>query len=85
MENADTAWTADYTAGQEIHIPLKNMDGRYVADERTLDELEAEGRVVFRYRRTATPTVRCATSPASPTRPATSSASCRTPSTPSSR
>ncbi|OQR60817.1 phosphoribosylformylglycinamidine synthase I [Streptomyces maremycinicus] len=49
VENADTAWTADYEAGQEIHIPLKNMDGRYVADEHTLDKLEAEGRVVFRY------------------------------------
>ncbi|MFE5025326.1 phosphoribosylformylglycinamidine synthase subunit PurQ [Streptomyces sp. NPDC056656] len=49
VENTDTAWTADYTAGQEIHIPLKNMDGRYVADERTLDMLEAEGRVAFRY------------------------------------
>jgi len=30
-------------------IPLKNIDGRYTADEHTLDELEAEGRVVFRY------------------------------------
>lgn len=30
-------------------MPLKNMDGRYTADERTLDELEAEGRVAFRY------------------------------------
>ncbi|GHJ40080.1 phosphoribosylformylglycinamidine synthase subunit PurQ [Streptomyces sp. TS71-3] len=49
VENAKTAWTADYQAGQEIHIPLKNMDGRYVADEHTLDMLEAEGRVVFRY------------------------------------
>lgn len=49
VENADTAWTADYTAGQEIRIPLKNMDGRYTADERTLDMLEAEGRVAFRY------------------------------------
>ncbi|MGK5630008.1 phosphoribosylformylglycinamidine synthase subunit PurQ [Streptomyces sp. URMC 123] len=49
VESADTAWTADYTAGQEIRIPLKNMDGRYVADERTLDMLEAEGRVAFRY------------------------------------
>ncbi|AJP02976.1 phosphoribosylformylglycinamidine synthase [Streptomyces cyaneogriseus subsp. noncyanogenus] len=49
VENADTAWTSDYTAGQEINIPLKNMDGRYVADRRTLDELEAEGRVAFRY------------------------------------
>jgi phosphoribosylformylglycinamidine synthase I len=49
VENANTAWTADYTAAQEISIPLKNIDGRYTADERTLDELEAEGRVVFRY------------------------------------
>ncbi|KUN10213.1 phosphoribosylformylglycinamidine synthase [Streptomyces yokosukanensis] len=49
VENAQTAWTGDYRAGQEIHIPLKNMDGRYVADAYTLDELEAEGRVVFRY------------------------------------
>ncbi|MCG7524885.1 phosphoribosylformylglycinamidine synthase subunit PurQ [Streptomyces sp. OfavH-34-F] len=49
VENAGTAWTSDYTEGQEISIPLKNMDGRYTADERTLDELEAEGRVAFRY------------------------------------
>jgi phosphoribosylformylglycinamidine synthase len=49
VENAGTAWTGDYTAGQEISVPLKNMDGRYVADERVLDELEAEGRVAFRY------------------------------------
>lgn len=49
VENAGTAWTRDYTAGQEIRIPLKNMDGRYTADARTIDELEAEGRVVFRY------------------------------------
>jgi phosphoribosylformylglycinamidine synthase len=49
VENAETAWTADYEQGQEISVPLKNMDGRYVADERTLDELEAEGRVAFRY------------------------------------
>ena len=49
VENAQTSWTADYEQGQEISIPLKNIDGRYVADEHTLDELEAEGRVVFRY------------------------------------
>ncbi|WAU85931.1 phosphoribosylformylglycinamidine synthase subunit PurQ [Streptomyces sp. Qhu-G9] len=49
VENAATAWTADYESGQEINIPLKNMDGRYVADEHTLDMLEAEGRVAFRY------------------------------------
>lgn len=49
VENAETAWTSDYSAGQEISVPLKNMDGRYTADEHTLDELEAEGRVAFRY------------------------------------
>ncbi|MEK2476574.1 phosphoribosylformylglycinamidine synthase subunit PurQ [Streptomyces noursei] len=49
VENATTAWTSDYAQGQEISIPLKNIDGRYVADERTLDMLEAEGRVAFRY------------------------------------
>jgi phosphoribosylformylglycinamidine synthase len=49
VETSATAWTADYAAGEEISIPLKNIDGRYTADERTLDELESEGRVVFRY------------------------------------
>ncbi|MEU9603929.1 phosphoribosylformylglycinamidine synthase subunit PurQ [Streptomyces sp. NPDC048057] len=49
VENAGTAWTSDYVEGQEISVPLKNIDGRYVADERVLDELEAEGRVAFRY------------------------------------
>ena len=49
IESTSTAWTADYAVGQEIVIPLKNGEGGYVADERTLDELEAEGRVVARY------------------------------------
>ncbi|MEZ0067855.1 phosphoribosylformylglycinamidine synthase I [Streptacidiphilus sp. MAP12-20] len=49
VENNGTAWTSDYASGQEIMIPLKNMDGRFTADRRTVDELEAEGRVVFRY------------------------------------
>ena len=49
VENASTAWTADFTAGQEIVIPLKNGEGNYVADDATLDMLEGEGRVVFRY------------------------------------
>jgi phosphoribosylformylglycinamidine synthase subunit PurQ / glutaminase len=53
VETSGTAWTADYTAGQEISIPLKNIDGRYTADPHTLDELEAEGRVVVRYPRGA--------------------------------
>lgn len=49
VENNATAWTAEYAAGSEIVVPLKNQDGQYVADEKTLDELEGEGRVVFRY------------------------------------
>lgn len=49
VENSGTAWTRELAAGAEITIPLKNGEGGYVADDRTLDELEATGRVVFRY------------------------------------
>ena len=49
VENTDTAWTTRYDAGAEILIPMKNIDGCYMAEQSTLDELEAEGRVVFRY------------------------------------
>ncbi len=49
IESNATAWTSDYAVGQEIVIPLKNGEGGFVADERTLDELEGEGRVVARY------------------------------------
>jgi phosphoribosylformylglycinamidine synthase subunit PurQ / glutaminase len=49
VERTTTAWTGDFGEGQEITVPLKNGEGGYVADERTLDELEADGRVVFRY------------------------------------
>jgi len=49
VENSTTDWTGDYAAGQEITVPLKNQDGQYLADDKTLDALEAEGRVVFRY------------------------------------
>jgi phosphoribosylformylglycinamidine synthase subunit PurQ / glutaminase len=44
-----TAWTASYNVDQQIMIPLKNGEGGYVADTRTLDELEAEGRIVVKY------------------------------------
>jgi phosphoribosylformylglycinamidine synthase I len=49
VESTDTAWTNDFTPGQELLIPVKNGEGCYVADQRTLDALEAEGRVVARY------------------------------------
>lgn len=49
ITNTTSAWTTDYAMNEEILIPLKNGEGGYVADERTLDMLEAEGRVVARY------------------------------------
>jgi phosphoribosylformylglycinamidine synthase I len=49
VESTDTVWTADLTAGQEILVPLKSGEGRFVADPATLEQLEGEGRVVFRY------------------------------------
>ena len=49
VENASTAWTSAYEVGQRITIPLKNGEGGFVADTATLDRLEGEGQVVFRY------------------------------------
>ena len=49
IENNTSAWTSDFNVGDEILIPLKNGEGGYVADQRTLDELEGEGRIIARY------------------------------------
>jgi phosphoribosylformylglycinamidine synthase subunit PurQ / glutaminase len=49
IENASTDWTRAYEEGQEIVVPIKNIDGCYIAGQAALDELEAEGRVVARY------------------------------------
>lgn len=49
VENVTTPWTSGYAKGQDIVIPIKNGEGGYVADEATLDMLEAEGRIVLRY------------------------------------
>ncbi|TDD79741.1 phosphoribosylformylglycinamidine synthase subunit PurQ [Actinomadura darangshiensis] len=49
VENADTAWTSEYSEGQEVVIPVKNRDGRYTADRETLIELADSGRIVARY------------------------------------
>ncbi|MFB4318192.1 phosphoribosylformylglycinamidine synthase subunit PurQ [Actinomadura sp. 21ATH] len=49
VDNAGTAWTADYSEGQELVIPIKNADGRFAADKETLEELEESGRIVARY------------------------------------
>jgi len=49
VANANTAWTSGYETDQRILVPLKSGEGRFVADQRTLDQLEGDGRVVFRY------------------------------------
>lgn len=49
VENAETAFTSAYARGQVLQIPIAHGEGNYVADPETLDRLEGEGRVVFRY------------------------------------
>jgi phosphoribosylformylglycinamidine synthase subunit PurQ / glutaminase len=49
VENASTFFTNRYRTGEIVRIPVAHGDGNYFADEATLDRLEAEGRVVFRY------------------------------------
>ena len=49
VENAATAWTGSYEAGQEIVVPLKSGEGRYTAPPDILEALETERRVVIRY------------------------------------
>jgi phosphoribosylformylglycinamidine synthase subunit PurQ / glutaminase len=49
VESPDTLFTSGYRAGQIVRIPVAHGEGRYVADDETLDRLEGEGRVVFRY------------------------------------
>jgi phosphoribosylformylglycinamidine synthase len=49
VENSQSIFTAAYQAGEEISIPVAHHDGNYQADAETLDRLEGEGRVAFRY------------------------------------
>ena len=49
VENAQTAWTRAYRAGQQIVVPLKSGEGAYAAAPDTLADLEAAGQVVIRY------------------------------------
>jgi phosphoribosylformylglycinamidine synthase subunit PurQ / glutaminase len=49
VENSDTMFTSEYELNQVIRVPIAHGDGRYTADEPTLDRLESDGRVVFRY------------------------------------
>ena len=70
VENATTAWTGAFEVGEVITVPLKNGEGGYIADDATLDALEAEGRVVVRYEG-MNPNGSARTSPGSATRRAT--------------
>ena len=49
VENSQSIFTSAYRAGEEISIPVAHHDGNYQADAETLDRLESEGRVAFRY------------------------------------
>ena len=49
VENSQSAFTSRYAAGEQITIPVAHHDGNYFADSATLDRLEGEGRVAFRY------------------------------------
>ncbi|MDQ3246705.1 MAG: phosphoribosylformylglycinamidine synthase subunit PurQ [Pseudomonadota bacterium] len=49
VANSQSIFTAGYRAGETINIPIAHHDGNYQADAETLDRLEGEGRVAFRY------------------------------------
>ena len=49
VENSQSIFTSAYQAGEEISIPVAHHDGNFQADPETLDRLESEGRVAFRY------------------------------------
>ena len=49
VENSQSLFTSAYHSGEEISFPVAHHDGNYQADEATLDRLEGEGRVAFRY------------------------------------
>ena len=49
VENAQSAFTSRYAAGETIRYPVAHHDGNYFADDATLDRLEGEGRVALRY------------------------------------
>jgi phosphoribosylformylglycinamidine synthase len=49
VANSQSLFTAGYEQGETIHLPVAHHDGNYFADEATLDRLEGEGRVAFRY------------------------------------
>ena len=51
VANGNTRFTSRYEAGAELIVPIAHHDGNYFADDATLDRIEGEGQVVFRYAR----------------------------------
>jgi phosphoribosylformylglycinamidine synthase len=49
VESAETPWTSLFERGDELTLPVAHNEGNYFADEKTIAELEDEGRVVLRY------------------------------------
>lgn len=49
VENTGSLFTAGYSAGEHIRVPVAHHDGNYYADAETLDRIEGEGRIAFRY------------------------------------
>ena len=49
VESSNTAFTSAYTGGSQVVIPIAHAEGNFFADDATLDRLEGEGRVAFRY------------------------------------
>ena len=49
IENTTSAWTANFTKGQEIVIPLKNGEGSFQCDDETLKSLEGNNQIIARY------------------------------------
>ena len=49
IENTTSAWTTNFTNGQELVIPLKNGEGSFQCDDETLKSLEANNQIIARY------------------------------------
>jgi phosphoribosylformylglycinamidine synthase len=49
VENSQSTFTSRYDRGETVHFPVAHHDGNFTADDATLDRIEGEGRVAFRY------------------------------------
>ena len=58
VENDSALFTSAYAKGQQLSIPVAHHDGNYFADDATLDRLEGDGRIAFRYAETINGSVR---------------------------